>query len=441
VNEAQKKLYLRLQAYELDDSSHEFGFMRHLIKGQGWSRVYTQRAVEEYKRFAFLAVVAEHQVVPPDAVDQVWHQHVLLTQSYWDGFCEDVLQKKLHHHPARGGKTERAEFHRLYGQTIASYRHFFGEPPQDIWSPIDQRFGMDLKMQRVSLADHWVIPKRLPQVRVSRGTGLTTLAVALTFLSAGCTYASGAQALSMHGALLGIVAVAMAVSCGLRYLLRLPVGRSASPELDTYEMACLFGGEARVVDLLIVQLLAQGYVSLNVRNRSLGVVKTMPSDADRILRSAMQQIRFTPEIRSLRTALRKEVVEVRRQLSRSGLQVNIWISLLLLILAASSLFCAFIFGIGLWVFMNTDGWVWVDVFSFALLGKWILNIFSRTDVTHRGMKVLESIKRKYDVYDLEKRFAVVGASALSGGVMDELKGVFTSVDQEVAAESSCGCGC
>ncbi|NJM48652.1 MAG: hypothetical protein HC860_22855 [Alkalinema sp. RU_4_3] len=223
MNEAQRELYLRLQAYELDDSSHEFGFMRHLIKGQGWSMAYAQRAVEEYKRFAFLAVVVEHQVVPPDAVDQVWHQHVLLTQFYWDEFCRDVLQRKLHHHPARGGKAERAEFHRLYGQTIASYRQFFGEPPQDIWSPIDRRFGIDLKMQRVNLADHWVIPKRLPQVRVPRGTGFTVSVIALTFLSVGCTYASGTQALSTHGAFLGMVAVAMAVSCGLRYLLRLPV--------------------------------------------------------------------------------------------------------------------------------------------------------------------------------------------------------------------------
>lgn len=196
------------------------------------------------------------------------------------------------------------------------------------------------------------------------------------------------------------------------------------------------------MDLLIVQLLAQGYVSLNVRNRSLGVVKMLPSDADRMLRNAMQQIRLTPEIRPLRAALRKETVEVRRQLSRNGLQVNIWISLLLLMLNASSLFCAFTFGIGLWVFMSTDGWVWVDIISFLLLGKWILNLFSRANLTHQGMKVLKAIRRDYDVYDLEKRFAVVGTGALSGGVMDELKGVFTSVDQEVAAESSCGgCGC
>jgi uncharacterized protein (TIGR04222 family) len=442
VNEAQRELYLRLQAYELDDSSHEFGFMRHLIKGQGWSMVYAQRAVEEYKRFAFLAVVAEHQVVPPDAVDQVWHQHVLLTQSYWDGFCGDVLQKKLHHHPARGGRAERAEFHLLYGQTIVSYRHFFGEPPQDIWSPIDRRFGPDLKMQRVSLADHWVIPKRLPQMRVSRGAGLTMLAIAVTFLSAGCTYASGAQALSLHASILGAIAVAMVVSWGLQYLLRLPMGRSELPELDIYEMACLFGGEARVVDLVIVQLLAQGYLSLNVRNRSLGVVKMLPSDADWMLQQAMQQIRLTPEIKLLRKALREKTVEVRRRLSRKGLRVNAWISFLLVLLSALSLFCAFILGIGLFVFVHAEGWVWVDVFSFLLLGKWILNMFSRMDLTHQGMKVLGAMKRDYDLYDLEERFAVVGASALSGGVMDELKGVFTAVDQEVAAESGCGgCGC
>jgi hypothetical protein len=106
-------LYQSLQDFELDDPSHEFGFTRHLIKNHGWTLTYTQRAIAEYKKFVFLTVVANHQVVPSDQVDQVWHAHVLLTKSYWEEFCPKVLGKKLHHHPARGGKTERAEFHHL----------------------------------------------------------------------------------------------------------------------------------------------------------------------------------------------------------------------------------------------------------------------------------------------------------------------------------------
>ncbi|MEL6929640.1 MAG: TIGR04222 domain-containing membrane protein, partial [Cyanobacteria bacterium J06600_6] len=159
------KLYQRLQDYPLDDSTHEFGFTKHLIKNHGWTEDYAHRAIAEYKKFAFLTVVAKHQVVPSDSVDQVWHAHLLLTESYWSEFCPQILQKNLHHHPARGGKSERAEFHQLYRQTIDSYRQHFGTPPTDVWSPTEVRFGKELKMRRVSRTDNWIIPKQLPQVK------------------------------------------------------------------------------------------------------------------------------------------------------------------------------------------------------------------------------------------------------------------------------------
>ncbi|MEO0836850.1 MAG: TIGR04222 domain-containing membrane protein, partial [Cyanobacteria bacterium J06642_3] len=167
-NQFQAELYQRLQNYKLDDPSHEFGFTRHLMKNHGWTEKYAYRAIAEYKKFAFLTVVADHQIAPSDAVDQVWHAHILLTQSYWSDFCPNILRQKLHHHPARGGEAERAEFHHLYRQTIASYRHYFGNPPQDIWSPPEIRFGKELKMQRISTRDNWIIPKSLPKFKFNQ---------------------------------------------------------------------------------------------------------------------------------------------------------------------------------------------------------------------------------------------------------------------------------
>ena len=67
----QSALYQRLEAYQLNDSTHEFGFVRHLMKSHGWTEDYSLRAIAEYKKFVFLAVVADHQVVPSDQVDQV----------------------------------------------------------------------------------------------------------------------------------------------------------------------------------------------------------------------------------------------------------------------------------------------------------------------------------------------------------------------------------
>jgi hypothetical protein len=81
-------------------------------------------------------------------VDQVWHLHLLFSDAYWNDFCPRVLGRPLHHHPTKGGQAERDRFHELYRATIDSYRQHFGEPPADLWPPVDVRFGSDLQMQR-----------------------------------------------------------------------------------------------------------------------------------------------------------------------------------------------------------------------------------------------------------------------------------------------------
>ena len=58
-----------------------------LASENGWSREYAVRVMQEYRRFAFLAVAAGHPVSPSDAVDQAWHLHLVYTRSYWDEFC------------------------------------------------------------------------------------------------------------------------------------------------------------------------------------------------------------------------------------------------------------------------------------------------------------------------------------------------------------------
>ena len=77
LNTLHLELYQRLKNYDLDDPTHEFGFTRHLIKNHGWTEKYADRAIAEYKKFVFLTVVSDHQIVPSDAVDQVWHAHLL----------------------------------------------------------------------------------------------------------------------------------------------------------------------------------------------------------------------------------------------------------------------------------------------------------------------------------------------------------------------------
>ena len=145
----------------------------------GWSRRLADRAIEEYKRFMFLAVVAGHPVTPSDQVDQVWHLHLLYTRSYWDRFCGEVLGRPVHHGPTKGGTQESSKFEQWYERTLASYRTVFGEPPSDLWPPPEMRFGEDLCYVRVNTARNHVIPR----ARLRRAGGIFLGAVLLLLLA------------------------------------------------------------------------------------------------------------------------------------------------------------------------------------------------------------------------------------------------------------------
>ncbi|NEZ63886.1 hypothetical protein D0962_14000 [Leptolyngbyaceae cyanobacterium CCMR0082] len=160
MNSQQAELYKRLQIYALDQPGAQFSFSQRLAQENCWSFKYTCRVIEEYKRFAFLAVVAGHPVTPSDQVDQVWHLHLTYTRSYWEDFCPNVLQMSLHHEPTQGGGVEHDKFLDWYSRTLASYRQLFGEePPRDIWPEPGERFGQELEFVRVNLQRNWLLPK------------------------------------------------------------------------------------------------------------------------------------------------------------------------------------------------------------------------------------------------------------------------------------------
>jgi len=150
-------LYGRIRAFTFDeDVDAAYPFAARLARENGWSRRFADRAIEEYKRFMFLAIVAGHPVTPSDQVDQVWHLHLLYTRSYWDRFCGEVLGRPLHHGPTKGGKQERNRFELWYERTLASYRSVFGEPPTDLWPLPEIRFGEDLQYVRVNTARNFI---------------------------------------------------------------------------------------------------------------------------------------------------------------------------------------------------------------------------------------------------------------------------------------------
>lgn len=164
------ELYQRIHAFSLDRPDTQLSFSEKLAKDNGWSLSYAQRAIEEYKKFTFLAVAAGHPVAPSDQVDQVWHLHLSYTRSYWQEFCPKVLQTSFHHEPSRGGSSEQLKLDDWYRKTLESYKHFFGQiPPTDIWPDPKDRFGRDLKFVRVNTQQNWIVPKlslsSLPKVQ------------------------------------------------------------------------------------------------------------------------------------------------------------------------------------------------------------------------------------------------------------------------------------
>jgi uncharacterized protein (TIGR04222 family) len=455
LDAVQSALYQRLEAYQLNDNTHEFGFIRHLMKSHGWTQDYSARAITEYKKFAFLAVVADHQVVPSDQVDQVWHAHVLLTQSYWDEFCPKVLGKPLHHHPARGGRPERAEFHDLYTKTIASYRHFFGSPPIKIWSPPDVRFGAELKMQRVNLSDNWIVPKRFPFLllhffRKKFCTPLSISAViACLILIDGAHMAHGFTTDQMKAV---VPAHSFLVSYGgpailgllARYMILSPSHQPHKPQLDLYETAYLAAGHARAVESSIAKLLHEGYLRLNLRNRTLSIAKILPAGAHEIEHQVMRQVERTPALKELRNINHDETKSLRQSLEHEKLLLSGWAAFIV----ESFWHLLPLFGILsglLFPLLVTASSAISDLQAFTVPVRWIGIVTLCCVVapglrTRWGRRILDEIRRTHDPFDVMQRFALFGYPKLSGGVLDDLRQAFTAEDQE-AAQSSCGCGC
>lgn len=158
MTRSQAELYQRICHFKLDPEGAIFPFSRKLAWEYQWSPAYAYRAIQEYKKFVFLAAIANHIVSPSTAVDRVWHFHLLYTHSYWDEFCGQVLHKPLHHSPSLGGRLEGLKYRHHYCQTLQIYERYFGTPPPDIWHDPKLR-SEKISYQWVDRERYWVIPK------------------------------------------------------------------------------------------------------------------------------------------------------------------------------------------------------------------------------------------------------------------------------------------
>jgi uncharacterized protein (TIGR04222 family) len=261
----------RIQKAPLISPAEDELFIRKLVRQNGWSRSFAERAVQEYRRFVFLAVEAGRSVSPPDAVDQVWHLHLTYTHAYWKVFCLEVLGQPLHHWPSQGGMKDSAKFQDWYEQTLESYRQWFGKEPTDIWPDVERKIKDDRRAhRRVDLGRYWLIPKPLNILAWARvALLLIPLLVAL-----GCSTLPirplhwNVDGPTFLGIYVGVLAAAVIVSViARRALARGSVRSRSAEELKLYEMAFLAGGSRRVLQSMLVRLHEAGIVTLDDKGK------------------------------------------------------------------------------------------------------------------------------------------------------------------------------
>ena len=142
LNPDSQALWGRIARHDFDHD-HVLSFSRRLAREQGWRAGFARGAVEEYRRFCFLAVTAGTPMTPSLEVDAVWHLHLTYTRDYWDVWCPQVLRLPLHHDPTEGGAAAQQRFRAQYARTLLAYEGAFGPPPAAYWPATHRRFGPD----------------------------------------------------------------------------------------------------------------------------------------------------------------------------------------------------------------------------------------------------------------------------------------------------------
>jgi hypothetical protein len=127
-------LWQALAAMRIEPAGAATTFTAKLAREHRWAPDVAEQVMEEYRRFLYLARVADHPVSPSAVVDKAWHLHLTYSRHYWDVLCGQILHRPLHHEPSLGGGAEDARHRDQYQRTLQLYRQAFGEePPAAIW--------------------------------------------------------------------------------------------------------------------------------------------------------------------------------------------------------------------------------------------------------------------------------------------------------------------
>ena len=455
MTESQAGLYHRIEVFEFDALGANYTFAQRLAKENRWSPAFAARAIVEYRRFVFLYVAAEHPVSPPEVVDQVWHLHLLYTESYWHDFCETVLGRRLHHEPSRGGAEERAKFGEWYKLTVESYRRYFGNPPADIWpvSVPSQKIATPVINAPDGDQKKAFFPDRPLEFFA---TGLLPVTLLIVFvITVGIIISwvfsrdgsfEGWNILNFEGRkFLGFFGLIFVAALALALLIRtgIPVRTQrpvATDELNCYEIAYLNGGSKRVVDVAIASLYGRGCLDAATDGtvRCTSPYK-MPGtkDFDTIERTVIGVVgNGRPGISRVRDKSAHIAIPIMQRLMQSGLIVSdlknvMRIAGSLMVVLAVPAIGAVKIGVGM------ERKRPVGFLTVACIISLVLSVVVFARRCHRtplGNATLAAIKLKYrkvakantlEANELVTVFSVWGASVLTGQEWSKLRYALT----------------
>lgn len=266
---AHRDLWRRLAAHDFEPDGQALTFTARLARDRGWSLAFARGAVDEYRRFCFLAAVSPAPVTPSEEVDEVWHQHLTHSRDYWTRWCREALRVDLHHDPTAGGSAERSRFATQYADTLALYETWFGPPAPAFWPGTARRFGGRPRFRTVDRDRGLVVPLPAGARRVLRRFGgLLGAGVLLTLSAPDPARALPANPLDWTAGpflklYVGLAFAALAGTWFVRTYVRFGPRRARGEGLDVVRLAYLSGGPVRAADAVVLGFLDARAASLS----------------------------------------------------------------------------------------------------------------------------------------------------------------------------------
>ncbi len=316
-----RSLWQRIRDHAFEDAQAPLDFVAKLAREQGWSRAEALAAIEEYRRYCFLASLGIDAVVPSVAVDEVWHLHLTYTEDYWQRFCPIALGFPFHHRPGGLVRGDAAQYRRGYADTLAAYERWFGPPPERWWPGTAERFRAPVRFRRVDTEQVWLLRKpawsRRPGAFVA---GIA--AAAITLMASSFAEAASLNPLDWSGPkFLMLFLLLMIVSVSFALAKRRQVGdarTSSAAGLDPSAMAMLAGGEARVIERVVGELLARNAAQFDARSARLSVTRA-PDSLDPTADAITRELQRDGHLGTLATRSAGAMAALRRTLEQRGL--------------------------------------------------------------------------------------------------------------------------